>query len=478
MTDSKMFAANSRHIIFAGLLLAGLLLRLISARGSLWYDESFSAWLVTLPTGRLLAATLGDVHPPAFYLLLRAAVMALGASELVLRLPSLISGLALIWATYRLSSSLKMSNPARLGAAALVALLPFQIYYSTEARSYALQMLLIVLAALGLVERRGWLFVAGCVIALYLQHTAALAVVALFVAGWWMLPRRRWLAYGLIVAAGYLPGLAILAIQARAVAADFWILPLNHPGRVADVLDNLLWWMPHNPLPVTGLVTGLAVVLILADTGRLWHEQRLALIMWSIPLLLAVGASLLWQPVLIARILAPSAPFFYMLIADVTTRSRPRALWWAVAGLAIVAISGAMIAGRAGRPPAAQLYTIPDYRPGDGVFHFNVGTYLPYHYYWPEADQYLFEQDNTLGTSISTATKTAMGVRQARFADVKCNHNRWWIITLDNPTSTPQELAATAAIATYGDEISTLRSDDLVHSRLYLVSSNCGYSGL
>jgi len=477
-TNSGMFAANNSRLAVAGLLVAGLALRLVSMRGSLWYDESFTAWLVTLPTRQLLAATLADVHPPAFYLLLKAAVMALGDSEIVLRLPSLISGLALIWAVFRLSGKLKMSHPARLGAAALVALLPFQIYYSTEARSYASQMLAIVLAALGLVERRAWLFVTGCLVALYLQHTAALAVVALFGAAWFTLPRRRWLAYALAVSAGYLPGAAILAIQARAVGGGYWILPLNHPGRVADVLDNLLWWMPHNPLPITGLVTGLAVVLILADTPRLWNEQRMALIMWTVPLLLAVGASLLWQPVLIARILAPSAPFFYLLIANVTTRSRPRALWWAVAGLAIVAVSGAMIMGNAGRPAAEQVYKIPGYRPGDGIYHFNVGTFLPYSYYWPQADQYLFSQDNTLGTSLSQASKTAMGIQQAKFNDVQCKHQRWWIVTLDNPTSTPQELAASAAIATYGDRISTLRSDVLVHSRIYLISPNCGYSGL
>jgi len=477
-TNGGVFAANNSRFAVAGLIAAGFALRLVSMRGSLWYDESFSAWLATLPLQQLLTATLADVHPPAFYLLLKATVMALGDSEFVLRLPSLIAGLALIGAVYRLSASLKMSNPARLGAAALVALLPFQIYYSTEARSYALQMLAIVLAALGLVERRGVLLVAGSLAALYLQHTAALAVAALFVAAWFVLPWRRWLAYALAVAVGYLPGAVLLAIQAGAVGGGYWILPLNHPGRVADVLDNLLWWMPHNPLPVTGLVTGLAVVLILADTPRLWNEQRLALIMWTIPLLLAVGASLLWQPVLIARILAPAAPFFYVLIANVTTRSRPRALWWAVAGLAIVTVNGAMITGRAGRPPAAQVYKIPGYQPGDGIYHFNVGTLLPYSYYWPQADQYLFSQNNTLASSLSQASKTAMGIQQAKFANVKCKHNRWWIITLDNPTSTPTELAASSGIAVNSDSMYTLRSDDLVHSRLYLISSPCSYSGL
>lgn len=473
MKARPLFAAN--NAMLAALVLAGLAFRLASMGGSLWYDEAFSAWLVQLPFSRMIAATLGDVHPPAFYSLLWLTVAALGDSELVLRLPSLISGVLLIPVAYRLAQRLNLSQ-AQWGVVGLVSLAPFMVYYSTEARSYAMQMLAVALAALGLIERRHWLLVMGALAALYLQHTAALAVAALFVAVWGQMERRRWLVCAGLVAIGYLPGLLVLITQARAVGAGYWILPVNHVGRLADVLDNLLWWLPYNPLPVTGLVTGLAVVLVLADGRRLWAEQRLAVIVAAGPLFLAVLASLMWQPILIARILAPSALFYYLLIADVATRSRPRALWWGLAAGCALVINGSLVTGSGGRP--ADLYTIPGYRPGDGIYHLNAGTYIPWHYYDAGADQWLFLQDNTLATNVSAASKAAMGFQQASLSDVQCLHPRWWIITMDNPTSTPAELHYSAFLKEISTAVTPLRNDVLVNSQILLFEPKCIYSGL
>ena len=67
---------------------AGFILRLAGLRGMLWYDEAFSAWLAALPLNRLLEATLNDVHPPFYYVLLWGINRIWGNAEIVLRLPS------------------------------------------------------------------------------------------------------------------------------------------------------------------------------------------------------------------------------------------------------------------------------------------------------------------------------------------------------------------------------------------------------
>jgi len=38
----------------------------------LWYDEAFSAAVARLPVDRMIAATAGDVHPPGYYVALKA----------------------------------------------------------------------------------------------------------------------------------------------------------------------------------------------------------------------------------------------------------------------------------------------------------------------------------------------------------------------------------------------------------------------
>ena len=63
----------------------------------------------------------------------------------LLRLPSLLAGVAAIPLTYLLGAR-TIGRPAAVVGATLVALSPFQILFSTEARSFALLMLLTLLS--------------------------------------------------------------------------------------------------------------------------------------------------------------------------------------------------------------------------------------------------------------------------------------------------------------------------------------------
>lgn len=453
---------------------AGFILRLAGLRGMLWYDEAFSAWLAALPMNRLLEATLNDVHPPFYYILLWGVNRAWGNSEIALRLPSVAAGMALIVVAHRLAGQLKMSRQAQILAVGLTALAPFQIYYSTEARSYAFQMLACALAALGLIERRWWLLVAGSLAALYLQHTSGLFVLALFAAGAASGVNRKTLAFcAAAIGLGFLPGLLILAQQSLRVGAGYWILPVDHPGRIFDVLDSLIFYTPGNPFFLSGLVTALAITLLLADAKLLWVEQRLAVMMVGLPVLLAVAVSLVWQSVFIARIFAPATPFFYILIAQSVTRSHKRLfLWGGAAAAFLIAINGAVLLGRAGRSTEYQL--LPDYQPGDGIYHTNTGSIVIWRYYLP-GEQVLWQQENSLGQNLTTATKRAMGMAEGDFEQIACRRQRWWYISMHNPTSTADEiLHAKKIIERYhAEETAVLRVDRLVDSRVYLIEPEC-----
>src|SRR5450759_539794 len=61
------------------ILLAGTGLRLFRLGAeSLWYDETVSVMLAGSPLRELLRHTAGDIHPPGYYLLLRAWLLLSG----------------------------------------------------------------------------------------------------------------------------------------------------------------------------------------------------------------------------------------------------------------------------------------------------------------------------------------------------------------------------------------------------------------
>lgn len=112
--------------------------RLVSINQSLWLDESIGAIVAKTFTFRdiLLKFPLTDNHPPLYYLILRAWSLVFGYSELSLRLPSVIFGVATIFFVYKIAKEFTKGSP--IIPAILLATSPLHIYYSQEARMYSL----------------------------------------------------------------------------------------------------------------------------------------------------------------------------------------------------------------------------------------------------------------------------------------------------------------------------------------------------
>src|SRR4051812_2573328 len=134
-------------LILAGLVTAGLALRLAIPRG-LWVDEAISVHDARLSLHDLFHTLYyGDRHPPLHYLSLWATVRIFGHGELAVRLPSLIAGTLVIPALYELGREL-FDRRTGLIAAAFVAASPLLIWYAQETRMYAFVTLFGVLALL------------------------------------------------------------------------------------------------------------------------------------------------------------------------------------------------------------------------------------------------------------------------------------------------------------------------------------------
>lgn len=191
-------------VALIAILLLGFGLRIVGlGAGSLWYDETVSVHLAGKAPPELVAHTARDIHPPGYYLLLHAWLRAAGDSEFAAAYFSLFFGVLLVALANRLGR--RVYGPrAGLWAALLVALSPYNLWYSQEVRMYTLGaalvagLVLVTLALLrwqrGPVPRR---VLAAYVLlgsaALWTLYYSAFLLVALnlMVAAWWLARGRR-----------------------------------------------------------------------------------------------------------------------------------------------------------------------------------------------------------------------------------------------------------------------------------------------
>ena len=151
-------ARRRRLYLLTGVLLAAFALR-VAALGhkSLWLDEADSVYFAA-HNWRDVVWGLCDPHPPGYYLLLKAAMVVAGRSEYVVRLTSVFAGVLGVAALARLTRELRaLPGPGRRWGdsvrlpeflpAALLAVSPLHVWYSQEARMYALVVLLTLGAA-------------------------------------------------------------------------------------------------------------------------------------------------------------------------------------------------------------------------------------------------------------------------------------------------------------------------------------------
>jgi mannosyltransferase len=114
---------------------------------SLWHDEGNTWALVQRAFAEIARDAAADIHPPGYYWLLKVWTSIFGISAYAIRSLSALTGLLLVSVVYAIGKSIS-AEPSdgtanqlpyfALLAAWIVALNPFQIYYSQEARMYSL----------------------------------------------------------------------------------------------------------------------------------------------------------------------------------------------------------------------------------------------------------------------------------------------------------------------------------------------------
>ena len=195
----------------AGIVVAGAVLRFATlGLQSFSPDEGFTVQMTRMSFGRMLhTLPITEATPPLHYVLVWLWARVFGSDEAGMRSLSALAGTALIPVAYSIGARLASRRAATIGAA-LTASSPILVYYSQEARSYALYALLVGISLLCLiswVQQRRTLHLTGWAVAsalALLTHYFAITVVgpeAAFVV-WVARPRRpAWLACAIPAAA-------------------------------------------------------------------------------------------------------------------------------------------------------------------------------------------------------------------------------------------------------------------------------------
>lgn len=394
------------------LTVLGAVLRIIVAQQSLFGDELSTYWIsATHSLGGVLSLLYSSGHiqhaeiSPPLSFVGSWLTTRLGSTAFLLRLPSLVAGIATIPLVYALGVR-SVGRRAGLVAAAFTSLSPFMIYYSTEARAYGELMFFVTAAVLSMLlaldtgRRRYWVaYALASAAAFYTHYTCVFVLGVAFVWLLWTRPQTRRQALVANVGAAllltpWIPGL-ISDLQSPTVRILSGISQFT-PGAIRVDLEHWAIGYPYalshtSSLTGTGLsalpgvaaicLLGVSVVTVAVGLLYAWRRARPRVSRNSRPLLIVAlmvatpaGESIVsafGNHIVGVREFAASWPFLALFVATCISAAGRR-VGVASAALAVAAfVFGAvdMLRPQFQRPDyqAAAAYVAAHAKPGDVV---------------------------------------------------------------------------------------------------------------
>lgn len=333
-------------VVVVAILGIAVALRIPDLNESLWYDE---LWATHVKLGSLYGLGLNavtDVHPPFYLTFMFVWIRLFGDSELSVRLPPLLFGLATIVLTYLLCSRFVGKVPGLI-AALLVAISPAHIWYSQEARHYSALVALVLLALFAYVKvthdrsGRGWsIAYALASLAMVFTFYFSLAYVALTsVMSLWRRDsqKTRILAINLVVmltlAAFLSAKIALIGLKTGSGHLrefdifELWVLlfnwfptgnaiwPVNGWGDDFSILIQQPLMLLAHLFLLALLVAGLLFLLPRFRKSALTDSWQIVAFFVCLPGLLFLLTLVGFRQIYIERSLLTVMPFFYGILA-------------------------------------------------------------------------------------------------------------------------------------------------------------------
>lgn len=339
---------NQKISLILGL---AIILRLINLNQSFWLDEGAQMLMSEKSLAYQWFGRINDFHPPLYYWLTHCWLQ-FGRSEWFLRLPSLFFGVATVYLIYLLGKKI-FNERIGLISALFLAVAPYHLYYSQEARMYSLLTFLGTASMLFLIEKK-WLAYLLVTTAMLYTHYAAfflLAVQVVWVVLWQRKMIKQFLRSLFLCFFLYLPWVPQLLKQLRAGSNLTSLLPAWQEVASLPVIKALPLTLIKFSLGriyfidkgVYALVAGVVVVtfgFLFYQALKKFNREKIFLLNWLVlPLLLALMISLflpMYQPF---RLLFTIVPFYLLLAVGVLNLKKK---WQplAIALVLVISLSG------------------------------------------------------------------------------------------------------------------------------------------
>ena len=357
--------------LLVGIVGVGAVLRFATLGAqSYWFDEAQAAHEVHMSLGSMLTSMFEhETNPPLYFLLGWVWAHVFGTSEAALRSLSALAGVAVIVLAYLCGREL-VSRAAGLVAAALVALSPFMIWYSQEAREY---MLLAALCGASLLffarawhdptrgNIVGWAVFSALAV---LTHSFAFFLVA---------PEALWLLYAIrtrqvVIAVGAVAVVEALLLPLLFTHATSNLLGFISSTRLSGRIQQVpvafgLGTLYESPLVRYGLlgaavlVAALILLLLIGADSRQLRGAGAAAALAAIVILAPLILALLGEDYFIPRALMPAWIPLAVAVGAACTAPRTR-----VAGGVLAAVLLASFVYAQVRIESSAQYQRPNWR--------------------------------------------------------------------------------------------------------------------
>lgn len=321
----------------------------------LWVDESFSLCLIEHDYKDLIELAAKDVHPPFYYIILKAVVdlsyMMFPFSYTRIffaKIVSVIPFVILLGVAEKYICKKYGRYVAALFEVLVLGMANFT-NYSVEIRMYSMALCFVTISFLGSMEIlesecskvRHWLiFTIASVLAAYTHYYACVAVAFLYVVLLVNLIKKKrnimiWMCASGITVVAYLPWLKILFSQLAKVSTGYWIEPIDF----STIWDySIFVFGYYNIFPIV-LVTVINFWINRESYG--WKEKRAIGIGLLLPLwvtVIGLVCSYVIRPVFVARYMFAALGAFWFAVALINSKKKNYILNLCLVAYAIINI--------------------------------------------------------------------------------------------------------------------------------------------
>ncbi len=310
----------------------------------MWFDEAYTGILTKLPIDKFLLEINKDAHPPLYNYLNRYIAQIIGTSDFTMRLLPLICGVLIVYYVYKATEHL-FTKQAGVIAGLLIAISPFLIEYSIEARSYSFYALLTIFSFYCVLKDKYFYFFFGLSLLMLTHYFSIFYVFTLGIIFLYRvhskklrLLKEKSILYGALVTTITGAYIVFKALNRTYTGLNTsWIRPANFMNVFESIKAYLIGVKSKQPGTdmLNGItlgnytqliLTAISVVILLgilyliikqkSDKKSMEHIV-FCLTLWLVPpILITILGLISGKSLYVERYMLPSSIFFFMLIAQ------------------------------------------------------------------------------------------------------------------------------------------------------------------